>query len=202
MHNGLPHHCVFPQEPLSWSNDPTTATGQQPQAVFHTRSLYCCWSEATSVGARQRTDGLGGGADRAEEGRKADAMRRAGTRDRRDWRSRAEMTCSSMRSYDRADASGTRRRRRASLLRAARPTTRSAPSPRRARPHPRSSHDRRTSRTLARGLRPGVDEPERRATTLHGQDPPLGALFLRPRRVPPLGRAYVRTRLDQSATFA
>jgi len=40
MHGGLPHHCVFPQEPLSWSNDPTNTTGQQAHPVFHTRSLF------------------------------------------------------------------------------------------------------------------------------------------------------------------
>ena len=92
------------------------------------------------------------------------------------------MAYSSMRSYDRTGASRPRRRRRASLLRAARPTTRSAPSPRGARPHPRSSHDRRTSRTLARALRPGVDEPGRRAPTLHGEDRPLDALLERSQR--------------------
>jgi hypothetical protein len=34
MHDGLPHHCVFPQEPLSRSNDPTNTTGQQPTPYF------------------------------------------------------------------------------------------------------------------------------------------------------------------------
>jgi hypothetical protein len=38
MHNGLPT-SVLPTKPLSRSNDPTIATGQQAQAIFHTRSL-------------------------------------------------------------------------------------------------------------------------------------------------------------------
>jgi hypothetical protein len=49
MHGGLPHHCVFPQEPLSWSNDPTNTTGQQAHSVFHTHSLVVGISQPERV---------------------------------------------------------------------------------------------------------------------------------------------------------
>jgi len=51
MHDGLPHHCVFPHGPLSWSNDPTNTTGQEPHPVFHTRSLFWLWSWVPAEGA-------------------------------------------------------------------------------------------------------------------------------------------------------